>query len=768
MQADSKRPKAVIASRGSFWGKKTPRPDLLDEEATTETLPVELPVAKVEQETEPEEAEVEAAVDVEEHESAKMTEAEVAPEADAAPEVAPVEDREPEADATPEADQEPEAEAEPETDAVPEVAPVEDREPEADQEADTVLEADRAANATPEAEAESEADTVPEVAPEAGPEPEVVVEPSSPKEDADELTPVPEAESEPEAATETTPLPEPNPEAAPDQEAEHPSKPIAATPPAEQPKAKPVQAKAPQAKRAPSKQDKPKPKTKSATAKRAEQKQEEKPPPASPEEEQSGPPLVRTAKSLWTHHRMATILGMATCAIILIAYIAGGVFFSSHFLPRTTVNGNDVSMLSTASFTDRIASEAEGYTALVSGNGTNFSVTADDVNLSLDIDAYVKAAASQVPSWLWPFAVIVPQAYTVEKGVTLDEGRLSEIVSPIIEKAAETATPTTNASIYYDEETGGFKTVAEKLGTELDTDAVLAKVANGMEGLNPTITLGEEDLVQPTVTLSDSEFKDALAAVKKYPNLQIELLMGGETVKTLDNDLIRSWLRIADDFSITGDVDAVALYTRGTLSSELDSVAGYRTYTRPDGKQIQINDGTYGWNIDGATLADLIVDRIENKSSDPIEIPCISSAAIYNPGGADWGKRYIDVDLTEQFARMYGDDGSLIWSSECVSGGPAEGNDTVTGVFAIEGKESPATLIGLDSNGDGEPDYENEVTYWMPFFGGYGLHDATWRYTFGGDEYLYDGSHGCVNLPYNAAEMLYFNVRVGDAVIVHW
>ena len=461
-------------------------------------------------------------------------------------------------------------------------------------------------------------------------------------------------------------------------------------------------------------------------------------------------------------------MGIATCLIIIVTYIAGGMFFSSHFLPRTTVNGNDVSMISTSTFADRIASEAKDYSALVTGDGMNFSVAANDVNLVLDTDTYVNATTSQVPSWLWPFAIIVPQAYTVSEGVSLDEGKLSEIVSPIIAKASENATPTANASIYYDEEAGGFKTVAEKLGTELDTDAVLDKVAIGMEGLNPTITLDEADLVQPTVTLSDSKFKDALAEVKKYPDLEIELQLGGETVKTLDSDLVRSWLCIADDFSVTGDVDSVAVYTRGTLSSELDSVGGFRTYTRPDGKEIQINDGTYGWNIDGAELAELIVDRINEKSSKPIEVPCISSAAVYNPGGADWGKRYIDVDLTEQFARMYGDDGSLIWSSECVSGGPAEGNDTVTGVFAIEGKESPATLIGLDSNGDGEPDYENEVTYWMPFFGGYGLHDATWRYTFGGEEYLYDGSHGCVNLPYSAAELLYFNVQVGDAVIVHW
>ena len=40
------------------------------------------------------------------------------------------------------------------------------------------------------------------------------------------------------------------------------------------------------------------------------------------------------------------------------------------------------------------------------------------------------------------------------------------------------------------------------------------------------------------------------------------------------------------------------------------------------------------------------------------------------------------------------------------------------------------------------------VTYWMPFNGGIGFHDATWRGCFGGQIYIWSGSHGCVNMPY--------------------
>lgn len=33
--------------------------------------------------------------------------------------------------------------------------------------------------------------------------------------------------------------------------------------------------------------------------------------------------------------------------------------------------------------------------------------------------------------------------------------------------------------------------------------------------------------------------------------------------------------------------------------------------------------------------------------------------------------------------------------------------------------------------------------------------------------YIYNGSHGCVNLPYDAAKIIYENTDVGTPVLVH-
>ena len=55
----------------------------------------------------------------------------------------------------------------------------------------------------------------------------------------------------------------------------------------------------------------------------------------------------------------------------------------------------------------------------------------------------------------------------------------------------------------------------------------------------------------------------------------------------------------------------------------------------------------------------------------------------------------------------------------------------------------------------------------MPFNKNIGLHDASWRNKFGGDIYLTNGSHGCINLPTAKAAEIYDYVEKGEAVIVY-
>ena len=124
---------------------------------------------------------------------------------------------------------------------------------------------------------------------------------------------------------------------------------------------------------------------------------------------------------------------------------------------------------------------------------------------------------------------------------------------------------------------------------------------------------------------------------------------------------------------------------------------------------------------------------------------------------------YIEVDIEDQSLKLYQDNDEVL-SSDIVSG--KNQSPTDLGYYQIEYKDTNVTLKGSNSDGSS---YESFVSYWMPFNlnTGEGLHDATWRDSFGGDIYEYEGSHGCVNMPYDNAEELYNNIETGTKVLIH-
>jgi len=104
------------------------------------------------------------------------------------------------------------------------------------------------------------------------------------------------------------------------------------------------------------------------------------------------------------------------------------------------------------------------------------------------------------------------------------------------------------------------------------------------------------------------------------------------------------------------------------------------------------------------------------------------------------------MNLTAQHLFYY-KNGKLLIESDFVSGNEAKGWSTPAGSYELTYKQRNAVLKGKN--------YNTPVTYWMPFNGNIGMHDAGWRNSFGGDIYMRSGSHGCINLPRDKAEIIY-------------
>ena len=119
---------------------------------------------------------------------------------------------------------------------------------------------------------------------------------------------------------------------------------------------------------------------------------------------------------------------------------------------------------------------------------------------------------------------------------------------------------------------------------------------------------------------------------------------------------------------------------------------------------------------------------------------------------------YIEISISGQYLNYY-EMGKLAVSSPVVTGAWGV---TPFGSYYVRSKATNVHLLGPEDD-----PYDSFVYYWMAFIGSsYGIHDATWRSSFGGDIYTYNPSHGCVNVPYDVAEQLYYRVEIGTPVYV--
>lgn len=487
------------------------------------------------------------------------------------------------------------------------------------------------------------------------------------------------------------------------------------------------------------------------------------PMPASPQEAEE-----RAAKRRRRLKRAGIGVG-AVAAVCLIAYLGGALFFATHYLPNTTVAGIDISLKSPGEMESLLNDSVDDYSMQVIGNGLNFTITSNEADISADSAAAADAVLKATNIWAWPALVFADHDLTSELSSAISAEKLSDIVNEEVAKIndAEGATLPVDAHVAYNAKSHEFEVVSETMGTKLNPEEVMNQVITGVLNLEPKVTILSDALIQPNVFSNDKRLSEAADKANEMIVANVEVMMEGFLVTKVSPDVSSSWVTFTPEIEAVFDEDKLASWA-DEVASMCNTIGSERTYTRPDGKEITVSGGVYGWEVDASGLADQIVEAVRLGKSTTIDIPVITSGTGFNGlGGQDWGNRYVDVDLSEQYARFYDDASNIIWEADIVSGKPGNGHGTPTGVWWVNRKASPSKLIGEMRNG--KPEYETTVKYWMPFQGNsIGFHDATWQPYFGGSLYLSNGSHGCINLSYSDAQSLYGILNEGDVVVVHY
>lgn len=194
------------------------------------------------------------------------------------------------------------------------------------------------------------------------------------------------------------------------------------------------------------------------------------------------------------------------------------------------------------------------------------------------------------------------------------------------------------------------------------------------------------------------------------------------------------------------------------------------TFKTHSGSVISVKGGSYGWVINVEKEAKRIQEAFENGTNMlPVKYVYGEGWNTYGVGyettaNNGIGYTYAEVSIKEQRIWLY-KNGQLVFTTNVVTGRHNTNEDTPTGVWYIEYKESPSILKGSEV---GNPNYSVKVNYWAPFtLGGVGFHDAGWRTNWASNAYLEHGSGGCVNTPADVMKTVYDNLSENEPVIVY-
>lgn len=486
---------------------------------------------------------------------------------------------------------------------------------------------------------------------------------------------------------------------------------------------------------------------KETTAKTAEAKQS-----------QEEPPKSEKKSKKW----IAAVAALA--AVILLAYGGVAIYYQSHFLNNTFINNSNCSNLTAAQVAAIMDQQSQAYSLQILGRDENGvqeevgTITASEIGMNWgDTQGMAEELLDRQNELLWVEMLWTTWNHNVVQSASYDEDKLQEQLAqmPALQKKNMIAPEDAYIS-EYSEKTQNYEIVPETQGTELNSNLVEEVVSTAIMMGDNTVDLEEQGCYENAkVTAEDAALVKACDTMNKWVGAQIIYDWNGNKV-VVDGNTIHEWIQ-TDTKNPQLDDEAIAGFV-AEQAKEYDTYGKKRKFTTIQGIELTLPSGAYGWKTDREEETKELTAAIEKGETLDKE-PVYSSKGAQK-GSNDIGSSYVEIDLTNQHLYLF-QKGNIVLETDFVSGNMSKpGCVTPPGVFGITYKTKNAVLRGAN--------YETPVNYWMPFNGNVGMHDATWRSSFGGTIYLTSGSHGCVNLPLDMAAAIYEYMSTGFPIICYY
>lgn len=438
------------------------------------------------------------------------------------------------------------------------------------------------------------------------------------------------------------------------------------------------------------------------------------------------------------------------------AYIGTAIYFKDHFYYGSEINSIDVSGKSVQEVNEQMAAELQKYRLnLKARGGKNELITASEIGLKYSSEGKFEILKNEQNPYKWISSVFNKEGYKMTEGITFDKEQLKERLDKLACLDSNNVTEPIDASIKYED--NRYVIVKEVDGNKVNKDILYENVAKAVLNKEADIDLEAIDCYEkPELTSSSPKIVEANDKLNKYVSSKITYTFG-QRKEIVDASIINKWLTFDENFVVTFDEEKMKDYAK-ELFRNYNTVGTTRKFVTASRKTIRIGGGDYGWWINTNKEIEYLSTALKEGQVITKEPAYTRKAFSYRNNINDIGNTYVEIDMTKQHIWFY-KNGKLITQGNVVTGNVSKNYTTPKGIYILKYKQRNAVLRG--------DDYASPVKYWMPFNGGIGIHDASWRSVFGGKIYLTNGSHGCVNSPEQVAKTIFNNIKPGTPVICY-
>ena len=361
---------------------------------------------------------------------------------------------------------------------------------------------------------------------------------------------------------------------------------------------------------------------------------------------------------------------------------------------------------------------------------------------------------------IWPKSFFTTREYFTDSRLSYNDTNLLNAVQQLGCVTAGNLSPT-DAYVVKTED-GSYQIVPDMIGTKVDVyrlkEAIERCLADGSFDVD---LLKDDCYVLADVRADDEGLLSLLDKANSFKETVIELDLGAGTSTQIPADVLSAAIDL-DNGRFVFDESVIVDYV-SDLADTYNTRGKTRVFHTSSGETVELEDVPIeertvchlaGWQMNEESLVPLIMNALRSGRNASIVVPWQYRSVAHGEDN-DFGDTYLEISIPNQH----------IWFIEngvCTADAPI-----VTGTAY---DPSRATPIGMYRSTDLYTEHTMTGSYGSAFchyfirvtIDGVGVHDSAWRGSYGGTIYLTDGSHGCINTPYDTVDYIFWAIKDRD------